>query len=192
MKWYFMLNLKRVEIRWHGRGGQGAVTAATILAEAAIYQGKHAQAYPEFGAERRGAPVRAYTRISDTPIYTKAPITEPDVVVVLDSSLSSSIYIEGLKKNGILIINTKKSISEIKKDVSRDDIKIARVDATKIALEILKAPFVNMAMLGAVAKVIPVVDVMYIEEAIRESFRPKIAEANIQALRRAYNEVEVA
>jgi 2-oxoacid:acceptor oxidoreductase gamma subunit (pyruvate/2-ketoisovalerate family) len=192
MKWYFMLNLKRVEIRWHGRGGQGTVTAATILAEAAIYQGKHAQAYPEFGAERRGAPVRAYTRISDTPIYTKAPITEPDVVVVLDSSLSSSIYIEGLKKNGILIINTKKSISEIKKDVSRDDIKIARVDATKIALEILKAPFVNMAMLGAVAKVIPVVDVMYIEEAIRESFRPKIAEANIQALRRAYNEVEVA
>jgi 2-oxoacid:acceptor oxidoreductase gamma subunit (pyruvate/2-ketoisovalerate family) len=192
MKWYFMLNLKRVEIRWHGRGGQGTVTAATILAEAAIYQGKHAQAYPEFGAERRGAPVRAYTRISDTPIYTKAPITEPDVVVVLDSSLSSSIYIEGLKKNGILIINTKKSISEIKKDVSRDDIKIARVDATKIALEILKTPFVNMAMLGAVAKVIPVVDVMYIEEAIRESFRPKIAEANIQALRRAYNEVEVA
>jgi 2-oxoacid:acceptor oxidoreductase gamma subunit (pyruvate/2-ketoisovalerate family) len=187
-----MLNLKRVEIRWHGRGGQGAVTAAIILAEAAIYQGKYAQAYPEFGAERRGAPVRAYTRISDAPIYTKAPITEPDVVVVLDSSLSSSIYVEGLKKNGILIINTKKSINEIKKDVSRDDIKIARVDATKIALEILKAPFVNMAMLGAVAKVIPVVDVMYIEEAIRESFRPKIAEANIQALRRAYNEVEVA
>jgi pyruvate ferredoxin oxidoreductase gamma subunit len=187
-----MTNLKRVEIRWHGRGGQGTVTAATILAEAAINQGKCAQAYPEFGAERRGAPVRAYTRISDEPIYTRAPILEPDIVVVLDPSLTSSIYMEGLKKNGLLIINTKKSISEVRRDVNRDDVRIARVDATKIALEVLKAPFVNMAMLGAVVKVMPVVDVLHIEEVIKESFRPKIAEANIQALRRAFNEVEIA
>ncbi len=186
------MDLKRIEIRWHGRGGQGAVTAAMILAEAAIYQGKYAQAFPEFGAERRGAPVKAYTRISDEPIYTRAPIIEPNAVVVLDPSLSPSLYVEGLKKDGLLIINTKKSIAEIKKDVGRDDIKIARVDATKIALEILKAPFVNMAMLGAVAKVIPVIDVSYIEEAIKENFRPKIAEANIQAMRRALNEVEIA
>ncbi|MDK6029475.1 2-oxoacid:acceptor oxidoreductase family protein [Ignisphaera sp. 4213-co] len=186
------MNLKRVEIRWHGRGGQGAVTASMILAEAAIYQGKYAQAYPEFGAERRGAPVTAYTRVSTEPILTRAPIIEPDVVVVLDPSLNKSIYMEGLKRNGILVINTKKSIGDILKDIERSDVKIARVDATKIALEVLKAPFVNMAMLGALVKAIPIVDIAYIEEAIKENFRPKIAEANIQAMRRAYNEVELS
>lgn len=186
------MDLKRVEIRWHGRGGQGAVTASMILAEAAIYQGKYAQAFPEFGAERRGAPVRAYTRVSEEPILSRAPIIEPDVVVVLDPSLDKSLYIGGLKSNGVLVINTRKSIGDIVKDIGRSDIKIARVDATKIALEVLKAPFVNMAMLGAVAKAVPIVDTTYIEEAIKENFRPKIAEANIQAMRRAFNEVEIS
>ncbi len=183
------MDLKRVEIRWHGRGGQGAVTASIIIAEAAIYQGKYAQAYPEFGAERRGAPVRAYTRISDEPIYSRAPISNPDAVVVLDPSLNKSLYIEGLKSNGVIIINSGRSLDAIKKEFG-ENFKVARVDATKIALEILKAPFVNMAMLGAVARVLPIVDIKYIEEAIKESFRPRIAEANILAMRKAFQEVE--
>ena len=184
------MSIERIEIRWHGRGGQGAVTASMILAEAAILQGKHAQAFPEFGAERRGAPVKAYTRISEKPIYTRAPIIQPDVVVVLDSSLAPSIYIEGLKKGGVLIINTKKSVDEVRKSVGRDDVKIVRVDATKIALEVLKAPFVNMAMLGAVVKAIPIVDIPFIEEAIKENFG-KRAQPNILAMKRAYEEAEI-
>lgn len=182
--------MKRTEIRWHGRGGQGAVTASIVLAEAAVYQGKYAQAYPEFGAERRGAPVRAYTRISDEPIRTRAPILTPDVVVVLDPSLDKSLYLEGLKTGGTLVINTKKSLEEVKKYINREDLKIARVDATKIALEILKAPFVNMAMIGALIRVVPLVEMQYIEEAIKETFRPKVAELNIEAIKRAYQEVE--
>lgn len=182
--------MKRTEIRWHGRGGQGAVTASVVLAEAAIYQGKYAQAYPEFGAERRGAPVRAFTRVSDEPIRTRAPILIPDVVVVLDPSLDKSIYLEGLKSWGTLLINTKKNLEEVRKYVGREDIKIARVDATKIALEVLKAPFVNMAMIGALVRVIPVVDIHYVEEVIKETFRSRVAELNIEAVKRAYQEVE--
>lgn len=182
--------MRYTEIRWHGRGGQGAVTAAIILAEAAVYQGKYAQAYPEFGAERRGAPVRAYTRISNSVIHSRAPIVLPDVVVVLDPSLDKSIYLEGIKPKGTLVINTKKSLDEVRKYIGRDDLKIARVDATKIALEVMKAPFVNTAMIGALVKVVPVVDISYVEEVIKETFRPKIAEANILAARRAYQEVE--
>ncbi|MEM2528426.1 MAG: 2-oxoacid:acceptor oxidoreductase family protein [Ignisphaera sp.] len=183
------MDIRRIEIRWHGRGGQGAVTASIMLAEAAIYQGKYAQAYPEFGAERRGAPVRAYTRISEEPIYSRTPILNPDVVVVLDPSLDKSLYMEGLKSSSIVIINSSKSLDSIRKELG-SGVKIARIDATKIALEILKAPFVNMAMLGAVVKVVPIVDMKYIEEAIKESFRPRIAEANIQAMKRAFEEVE--
>lgn len=179
----------RIEIRWHGRGGQGTVTASVVLAEAAIYQGKYAQAYPEFGAERRGAPVRAYTRISEEPIYSRTPVLNPDVVVVLDPSLNKSLYMDGLKSSGIVIVNSGKNLDSIRSDLG-GGVRVARIDATKIALEILKAPFVNMAMLGAVARVVPVVDMKYIEEVVKESFRPRIAEANIQAMRRAFQEVE--
>ncbi|MEM1541097.1 MAG: 2-oxoacid:acceptor oxidoreductase family protein [Ignisphaera sp.] len=184
--------MTRTEIRWHGRGGQGAVTASVVTAEAAVYQGKYAQAYPEFGAERRGAPVRAYTRVSDEPIHTRSPILYPNVVVVLDPSLNKSLYLEGIKQYGTLIINTKKSLSELKTYIGREDLKIARVNATQIALDILKNPFVNMAMIGALIKVVPIVDITYVEEVIKESFRPKVAEANIEAVRRAYKEVEVS
>lgn len=184
--------MERVDFRWHGRGGQGAVTAATILAEAAIYQGKYAQAYPEFGIERRGTPVRAFTRISDEPIYTRSPISTPDVVIVLDPSIDKSIYLDGLKPNGVLVINSKKSLQELRCYLERDDIKIAKVDATKIALEVLKAPFVNMAIIGALVKAIPIVNLSYVEEAVRKSFKPKVAQLNIEAMKRAYEEVETA
>jgi len=181
--------LPRTEIRWHGRGGQGAVTAAIIVAQAAIFEGKYAQAYPEFGAERRGAPVCAYSRVSDEPIYTRAPITKPDVVVVLDPTLSKDIYMKGLKSGGLLLINTKKSVDEVKKMVGRDDIKVATVDATSIALQTLGAPIVNTAMVGALVKVLPIVKLESVEKAISENFSGRIAEANIQAVRKAYESV---
>ncbi len=184
--------MSRLEIRWHGRGGQGAVTAAVIVAQAAIFEGKYAQAYPEFGAERRGAPVRAYNRVSDHPIYTRAPIRNPDVVVVLDPSLPKELYLEGLKSGGYLIINTKKSIDEVRSIVGRSDIKIAVVDATKIALETLGVPIVNTAMVGAFAKVVPVVKLEMVEEAIKENFSGRLAEVNISAVRKAYEEVKVS
>jgi len=181
----------RLDIRWHGRGGQGAVTAANILAEAAIVRGLYAQAYPEFGAERRGAPVRAYNRISDKPIYSRSPILEPDVVVVLDFSLRPELYLDGLKSGGFLVINTSKSPDEVRSIVGRDDLKIATVDALKIALETLKVPIVNTAMVGAVAKVLGVVSLDDVAHAIGSVFSGRLAEANINAMRRSYESVVV-
>ncbi len=137
------------------------------------------------------APVRAYTRISDKPIYSRAPIIHPDVVVVLDTTIDKSLYMEGLKSNGILVINTKRSAKEVRDIVGREDIRIVRVDATKIALEILKTPIVNMAMIGALLKGVPIVDMHYVEEAIKESFRPRVAETNILAMKRAFEEAEM-
>jgi len=187
----------RLEIRWHGRGGQGAVTAAIIVAEAAIFEGKYAQAYPEFGAERRGAPVRAYTRLSDSYIYTRAPITRPDVVVVLDPSLGKELYLPGLKEGGVLIINTKRSIDEVKKMVERPDLRIAVVNATDIALETLKRPIVNTAMVGALVRVMkefkltPSVELDSALHAIQQVFPGKLGEVNSEAAKKAFNSVVV-
>ncbi len=182
--------MARYEIRWHGRGGQGAVTAAMILANAAIYEGKYAQAFPEFGAERRGAPVRAYTRVSDSPILTRAPILEPDVVVVLDASLPPELYLPGLKEGGILLVNTKRSPEEyMEKRGVRGNYRVYTVDATKIALEVLGLPIVNTAMVGALVRILPIVSLESVERAILETFPGRIGEKNVRAVRRAYEEV---
>ncbi|MEN3048637.1 MAG: 2-oxoacid:acceptor oxidoreductase family protein, partial [Candidatus Caldarchaeales archaeon] len=141
-----------LEIRWHGRGGQGAVTASIILAEAATIEGLYAQAFPEFGPERRGAPVRAYTRISESEAVTvRSPVTNPDVVVVLDASLPSQLYLSGLKENGALVINSKRDPKEVWETARR---RAVVVDATGISLKALKVPIVNVAMLGALARVV--------------------------------------
>ncbi|MCE4620518.1 MAG: pyruvate ferredoxin oxidoreductase subunit gamma [Desulfurococcales archaeon] len=181
----------RFEIRWHGRGGQGAVTAAMILAEAAIFEGKYAQAFPEFGAERRGAPVRAYTRVSDKPILTRAPITRPDVVVVLDSSLPKELYLAGLKEGGLILVNTKKTAGEFAESTGIDTSKyrLYTVDATRIALEILGVPIVNTAMVGALVKVLPIVSLENVEKAIMETFPGRLGEKNVKAVRAAYEAV---
>ena len=140
------------EIRFHGRGGQGAKTAAALLAEAAIEAGKYVQSFPEYGAERQGAPVKAYTRISDKPIYLHSGVTNPNVVVVFDQTLLKSIPVtEGLDDKGLLIINTNQKIDEIKKIVNFKG-KIIIIDAVKIALEELGRAVTNTAMLGAVEK----------------------------------------
>ncbi len=181
--------MTRYEIRWHGRGGQGAVTASMILAMAAVYQGKYAQAFPEFGAERRGAPVKAYTRIDDEPIHTRAPIENPDIVVVLDPSLPKEFYLAGVKPETIFIINTKRSKEEMAKIIGVDESKVFTVDANRIALEVLKRPIVNTAMVGALVRVVPLVKLENVEKAIKETFGGRLAEANILAVRRAYEEI---
>jgi 2-oxoacid:acceptor oxidoreductase gamma subunit (pyruvate/2-ketoisovalerate family) len=181
-----------VEIRWHGRGGQGAVTASEIVAKAVIAQGKYAQAFPSFGVERRGAPVEAFTRISDGPIYVRSKIYEPDVIVVLDPTLLGPELAKGLKHGGLAIVNTEKSPEEVRKLLGRDDVKVAVVNATKIALETLKRPIVNTAILGAFAKVTGLVDLDKLLEAVKEKVPPRTVEANLEAVKRAYEEVAVA
>jgi len=185
--------MARYEIRWHGRGGQGAVTAAMILAKAAIYEGKYAQAFPEFGAERRGAPVRAYTRVSDEPIRTRAPILEPDAVVVLDASLPPEIYLPGLKPNGLLLVNTKKDPATFAREAGvPEGVRVYTVDATRIALETLGVPIVNTAMVGALVRVLPIVSLEYVEKAVLETFPGRLGEKNVNAVRRAYEAVAAA
>ncbi len=182
-----------IEIRWHGRGGQGAVTASQVTAEAAIIEGKYAQAFPEFGAERRGAPVKAYTRIDEKPIYIRSPIVEPDIVVILDPSLLvSEPVLEGLKKNGWIIINSKKPVDEIKKTLERSDVRIAKVDADTIALQILKVPIVNTAMLGVLVKATRIVSLDSIIDAVSRRFSERIAKLNIEVIKKAYEEAEVS
>ncbi|MFZ8792988.1 MAG: 2-oxoacid:acceptor oxidoreductase family protein [Acidilobaceae archaeon] len=195
-----------LEVRWHGRGGQGAVTASTILAEASSYEGLYVQAFPEFGPERRGAPVKAYTRISRTPIRSRAPITNPDIVVVLDPSLSPTYYLQGLKSDGFLVINSKLPARDIisKLGVSR----VVVVDATGIALRTIRAPIVNVATLGALARVVNIVSLESIARATlktlfnvklegpldsiaRSSILGEAALGNLEALVEAYRLAEV-
>ncbi|MCE4610264.1 MAG: 2-oxoacid:acceptor oxidoreductase family protein [Desulfurococcales archaeon] len=179
----------RYEIRWHGRGGQGAVTASMVLAMAAIYEGKYAQAFPEFGAERRGAPVKAYTRIGDEPILTRAPILNPDIVVVLDPSLPKELYLAGVKDSTIFLINTKKNPREIAEDLGVPVERVYTVNATKIALEVLKVPIVNTAMVGALVHVVPLVKLESVKKAVLETFPGRLGEVNVLAVERAYEEV---
>ncbi|MEM2059018.1 MAG: pyruvate ferredoxin oxidoreductase subunit gamma [Thermoproteota archaeon] len=183
-----------LEIRWHGRGGQGAVTAAEILASAAIMEGKWAQAFPSFGAERRGAPVQAYTRIDDHPIYDRSFIYKPDVVVVLDHGLIQGDHahdvVSGLKPQGKLIINTSKKVEELRGQIKHQG-NVALVNATAIAIEILGRPIVNTAMLGAIAKIVDIVKLPSIIKVIEERFEKRMADKNIKAVMKAYEETMI-
>ncbi len=175
------------EIRFHGRGGQGAVTAANILATAAFLEGNDVQSFPFFGVERRGAPVEAYTRIDNKKIDIKMYIYNPDAVVVLDTSLMSKIdVLKGLKKGGYLILNTQKK----PQDFNFKDYKIAVVDATEVAvgfgLGSKSAPIVNTAILGAYAKAVGNVKIESVLEAIKSS-APSRAEDNAKAAYESYN-----
>jgi pyruvate ferredoxin oxidoreductase gamma subunit len=180
-----------IEIRWHGRGGQGAVTSAELVAQAAISEGKYAQAFPSFGPERRGAPVLAFVRIDNQqPIRIRAEITKPDVVVVLDPGLLSIVnVISGLKKDGILVINTKKSFKDTVAQF-KTKCRLAKVDATGIARELLGVPITNTTMVGALIKATGVVGLESLVEPIKNRFG-RIAERNINAMKKAYDETEV-
>lgn len=179
---------KLVEIRWHGRGGQGAVTAAELLAKAAIDEGKYAQAFPSFGPERRGAPVLAFDRINEKePIRIRAEITEPDVVVVLDSTLLRVVNVtSGLKEGGMIIMNTKRSLEDIAAEFG-NKWGLAIVDATKIARELLGVNIVNTTMLGALLKATGVVKLESLYQPLKARFE-RLAERNIDAMKRAFEE----
>jgi len=158
-----------LEIRFHGRGGQGAVTAAEILAIAAFYDGKYSQAFPFFGVERRGAPVTAFARIDDHFIRLRSQIYRPDYIVVQDPTLLEVINVaEGLSDEGEAIINTEKKPQEIKLDTKAE---IYTINATKIALDVLGVPIVNTAMLGAFAAVSKVVTLDSLKKAVSKRFQ---------------------
>jgi len=179
-----------VEIRWHGRGGQGAVTSAELLAQAAISASKYAQAFPSFGPERRGAPVSAFVRISNEQIRIRSQITEPDVVVVLDPSLLRLTNVtSGLKKDGTCVINTKKA-AEIIREEFGIKCRLATIDATKIAREILGVPITNTTMIGALIKATAVVDIESLVEPVKQRFG-RLADRNINAMQKAYEETVV-
>ncbi|HSW57915.1 MAG TPA: 2-oxoacid:acceptor oxidoreductase family protein [Dehalococcoidales bacterium] len=187
-----MVNPDKIyEIRWHGRGGQGAVTSAEILAEAAISEDKFAQAFPSFGPERRGAPVQAFVRISARqPIRMRYSVIEPDIVVVLDPGLLKAVNVaSGLKPGGIIIINTTKTAAQIHKEFNIKAT-LATVSATKIALEQLGVPITNTTMIGAVIKVVELVKLDSLYEPINKRFG-RLAEKNISAFKRAYAETIV-
>ena len=178
-----------IEIRFHGRGGQGAVTGANILAIAASKEGKDVQAFPYFGVERRGAPVTAFTKIDNRPVRIKSQIYEPDFVVVLDASLLKAVNVtQGLKNGGIVLINTDKKPENIKGVEG----KIATVDATAIAIRhglgSKEAPIVNTAILGAFAKASGVVKLESIVQSILQSAPAKKTE-NAEAAKEAYENV---
>jgi pyruvate ferredoxin oxidoreductase gamma subunit len=176
-----------IEIRFHGRGGQGAVTSAELLALAAIGEGKYAQAFPSFGPERRGAPVVAFCRIDDQPIRIRANIYEPDLVVVLDASLLKIVNVAaGLKPNGILATTSKDSPEKVKEGLKIKN-RLAVVDATKIAMEILGLPITNTTMLGSLVKASGVVKRESFIAPLKERFG-RIAEKNISAFERAYQD----
>ncbi|PIU56005.1 MAG: pyruvate synthase [Chloroflexi bacterium CG07_land_8_20_14_0_80_51_10] len=177
-----------VEVRWHGRGGQGAVTSAELVALAAINEGKYAQSFPSFGPERRGAPVLSFLRVSDDePIRVRSEITEPDMVVVLNPDLLRVVNVtSGLKENGVLIVNTKKPIEEIKSAYGNGH-RVATVNATSIARELLGVSITNTTMIGALLKVAGLVDLDALVGPLQHRFG-KIADKNIAAMRRAYEE----
>jgi pyruvate ferredoxin oxidoreductase gamma subunit len=183
-----------LQIRWHGRGGQGAKTAAGMVAEVAILAGKNAQGAPEYGAEREGAPIRAYTRISEKPIRTHDAIYYPDVVIVLDETLLEAESVdEGLAADGVLLVNTSRSPGEIRKALGLTGRKIYTINATGIALEEIGRPIPNTVMVGALLKVTGAVEVSEIEKSIRKKLGSKLStgmlEGNIRAVERAFKEV---
>ena len=180
-----------IEICIYGRGGQGGVTLAELVAHAAIAEGKHAQSMPSFGPERRGAPVLAFLRVNEAErIKIRAEVEEPDVLVVLDPGLLHvGDVVSRLKKDGIAVVNTKKSCDVMKSEIGVE--KIATVDAMGIARDVLGLPIVNTTMIGALVKAAEVVALESLEEPMKERFG-KVAEKNIAAMRNAYEETMVS
>jgi pyruvate ferredoxin oxidoreductase gamma subunit len=181
------------EIRWHGRGGNGAFTAARLLALAAsVYGGRYAQAFPSFGPERRGAPVLGFTRIDDSVISDHSEVSECDCVIVLDETLVSATDVfRGLKPDGSMVINSAKSETELRKNASFAAVKnLTALDATGIALDVLKSPIVNTTMLGAAIAATGMITTADAESAIDELMPKHLTESNKRALRTAYDKVK--
>ena len=186
-----------IEIRWHGRGGQGAKTASLLLADAAFNTGKYIQGFPEYGPERMGAPITAYNRISTEPITIHSNIYEPDYVVVVDDTLLESVDVTaGLKKTGAIVINTTKDAEYLKQNLNGYEGEIYKIDARKISLETLGKYFPNTPMLAAIVKVSKVMTDEEFLNDMKGSFKhkfakkPEVIEGNMKALEIALKEVE--
>jgi len=189
-KLQFIGEFSMLEIRWHGRGGQGAVTAAEILATAVINEGRYAQAFASFGPERRGAPVLAFTRINDKEILLRSQIYRPDVVVVLDPNLVGMAGLdEGLKANGSVVLNTAAEPTSFESSFKTAG-KIATVDATNIAIKELGTPITNTAILGALVRATGAVKLETLEAIFKERFKAN-AEKNVNAVRSAYQQTRL-
>jgi pyruvate ferredoxin oxidoreductase gamma subunit len=184
------------EIRWHGRGGQGTVTAAKVLADACLSGGRHVQAFPEYGPERAGAPLRAYNRVSPNELRMHCPVLKPDVIAVVDATLLDSINItEGSKEHSIYIINTTKDPAEIRQKLGVASAqKVITVDATKIALDCFGRAMPNAPMLGALCKATGLITIEHLLDEVRKSFgkkfSQKVIDGNVEATRRGYEEVK--
>ena len=185
-----------LEIRWHGRGGQGAKTAALLLADAAFKTGSYVQGFPEYGPERMGAPITAYNRISTEPIRVHSDIYYPDCVAVVDETLLHSVRVtDGLKENGVLLVNTRKSAEEIRPLLGGWKGKVVVIDARKISEETLGKNFPNTPMLAAAVAVSRVMDKDSFVANMRESFqhkfakKPEVIDGNMQALEDAFRAV---
>ncbi len=185
-----------IEIRWHGRGGQGAKTASLLLADAAFNTGKYIQGFPEYGPERMGAPITAYNRISDKPITIHSNIYEPDYVVVVDDTLLESVPVTaGLKKSGAIVINTTKSADYLKEVLKGYEGGIYTIDARKVSMETLGKYFPNTPMLAAIVKVSQIMtDEDFIKDmqgSFKHKFakKPEVIEGNMKAIEMALNEV---
>ena len=186
-----------IEIRWHGRGGQGAKTASLLLADAAFNTGKYIQGFPEYGPERMGAPITAYNRISDTPITIHSNIYEPDYVVVVDDTLLTSVPVTaGLKKDGAIVINTTKTPEQLKKVLKGYEGAVYTIDARKISEEALGKYFPNTPMLAAIVKVAGVMTDEELLEDMKTSFKhkfakkPEVIDGNMKALELSLKEVK--
>lgn len=185
-----------VEIRWHGRGGQGTVTAAKVLADACLSSGRYVQAFPEYGPERAGAPLRAYNRVSSKELRMHCPVLNPQVVSVVDATLLDSINVaDGATKDAIFVVNTTKDPKDVRAKLKAESTqKVYTVDATKIAIECIGRALPNASMLGAICKVTNLVSLEHLLEDVRKSFgkkfSQKIIDGNLEATRRGYEEVK--
>jgi len=184
------------EIRWHGRGGQGAKTAATLVAMVALEEGKFSQGFPEYGPERMGAPVKGYTRISDDRITLHCGIEQPDVVVVLDPTLLETVDVcEGIKEGGVVVVNSNQSPAEVRRQLKgADAAKVFTVDATQIALDEISRPIPNTPMMGALVTATGALTMETLLKDLRKKFSKKFPEkivaGNIRAVERAAEEVK--
>ncbi|RJQ50067.1 MAG: pyruvate synthase [Nitrospiraceae bacterium] len=187
---------KAIEIRWHGRGGQGTVTAAKVLADACLSGGGYVQAFPEYGPERAGAPIRAFNRISEHVIRMYGPVLHPKVVSIADATLMDAVNVtEGVPDDAIFLVNTSKDPKEVRQKLkAKDTQKVYSVDATKIALDCFGRPLPNSSMLGALCKVTGVVGLDVLKENVKKSFGKKFAQkiidGNLEATQRGYEEVK--
>ncbi|MBO8125792.1 MAG: 2-oxoacid:acceptor oxidoreductase family protein [Firmicutes bacterium] len=188
-----------LEIRWHGRGGQGAKTAALLLGESAAAAGKYIQAFPEYGPERMGAPVVAFNRISDEPITVHCHVKEPKYVVVLDPTFVGSVdFTDGVPEDGAIIINTDRSPEEMRKRLGLEEssIKVYTVNATRIAQETIGRAIPNTPMMGALVGATGLLEIEALLEDTRRKLekkfrnKPEVIDGNIQAIQRAYEEVQ--